>query len=88
MVVRSQEGQAFLEYILILAIIAAMAAALAAALPALGIGNRLIRPVKEDFSRAYRYGHPKVKGPDEQDGPSMHPRIRDSFRIFVRPEPQ
>jgi len=88
MVVRREQGQAVLEYILILAMVVSLAVVLAAALPELGLGNRMIGPVKEEFARAYRYGHIQAKGPDEDDGPSMHPRIRESFRIFVRPEPQ
>jgi hypothetical protein len=50
------------------------------------LAQKLSRPIKEDFSRAYRYGHPQAKGMDD-GGPEYHPRAlgSNSFRVFVNP---
>ncbi len=85
---RSDErGQAITEYILMMSIIAGMAIAVSKALAGLGIADRLMKPIKQDFAAAYRYGHVKAKGYDD-GGPEMLPRgpAPANFRLFINPK--
>lgn len=89
-IVRDERGQAVTEYILLLAIIAAGFLAVGQGLSRVGIAQKLLKPINEDFARAYRYGHPKAKGFDD-GGPEYHPRIytgtgSTNFRMFMSPK--
>lgn len=85
--VRNERGQAVTEYILLLSIIVAAFMLLSKGLTDIGLSKKLLTPVKEDFARAYRYGHPKAKGFDD-GGPENHPRAytggsNNNFRLFI-----
>jgi hypothetical protein len=83
-----EEGQAILEYILLLSIVTGFFVMLMSGLGKFDVGGKLMKPLSSDFAHAYRYGHPKALGYDD-GGPLKHPRAidgTDSFRIFyVRP---
>lgn len=82
-----ESGQAITEYILLLAFVVSLWMAIIGRLGGLDLENKLTKPIKDDFRRAYQWGHPKAVGPGEQDGPKMHPRMTSSenFRIFINP---
>ena len=88
----SEEGQATIEYVLLIAVIAGLFVTLASQLPRLGIANMILDPIKGEFASAYAYGHPEAKGLNDDDGPHMHPRYHpeavggENFRIFINPE--
>lgn len=85
---KSQSGQAVLEYILLLTVVVSLFGVIASTLGKVDIGGKLLGPLSGDFAHAYRYGHPKALGYDD-GGPKKHPRAigGDSFRIFyVRPK--
>lgn len=84
-----ESGQAITEYLLLLLIVVSAYLMLAAGMARSGITEKLMKPLKEDFARAYRYGHPKAKGYEDGE-PQKHPRIpsaegKDNFRIFMSP---
>ncbi len=82
-----EKGQAAVEYVLLLFIIVMAFIGVAAFLSDSRLSSRIMKPIKEDYARAYRYGHVKAKG-YEDGGPEYHPRIVDdggenNFRIFI-----
>ena len=83
---RSVAGQATVEYIMILSVVVALFAVLAMFMKSVGIENKFLKGVRENFARTYQYGHPKAKGFDD-GGPEMHPRVnaQGNFRIFINP---
>jgi len=93
--VKSEQGQGTIEYILILAAIATFALVISKGLKKFDLARRLSAPLTEDFRYAYQYGHPKSRGYDD-GGPKKHPRAsrkdggggsgdEANFRIFIAP---
>lgn len=82
-------GQAITEYLLLLALVASLFLMVTRALDSLGLAEKLVRPVKENYARAYQYGNPKTKG-FEDGGPEMHPRAvgGNNFRMFINRRPR
>lgn len=87
--VRAEQGQGLVEYALLLVIIFGMGRVISGELPRLlkKIGD----PLKGDFVRAYKYGHPKACGFDNDPppcsgSPEKHPRyvLPGSSRMFAR----
>lgn len=83
-----EKGQATLEYILVLGIILLIFAAVMQILTGAGLDKKIMKPITEDFRRAYQFGHPKAKGFEEPGGPDLHPRAEggNNFRIFFNPK--
>lgn len=89
MAMKNEEGQGLTEYILLLAIVASGYLLLVKGMSRIGLAQKLMTPLTQDFASAYRYGHPKAKGFDDPGGPEKHPRIeggKDGFRIFINPK--
>lgn len=85
---RKQEGQALIEYIMLLAIVVTLYALVAKTLSDLGVAKKLTTPITKSFVRTYRYGHPKAAG-YEEGTPKKHPRVpvgEENFRIFINPQ--
>lgn len=89
---RSQSGQATLEYILILSIVVLGVITVFRGLERLDLQSKLRKPIAGEFARAYRYGHPRAKGYEDGNeynsgGPEMHPRVsaEGNFRVFFNP---
>ncbi|MFL5812388.1 MAG: hypothetical protein ACJ763_02325 [Bdellovibrionia bacterium] len=81
--IASEEGQAILEYILLISIVGLLFVGLMNGLGKIDVIKRLMKPLNGDYAHAYQYGHPKALGFDD-GGPQKHPRAigGDSFRIF------
>ncbi len=83
----NEEGQATVEYILILSIVVGVFLALTQSAGLTGLGPSLINSFSKDFAHAYQYGNPKTLGYGENDGPKYHPRViggdETNFRIFI-----
>jgi len=81
-----ESGQTVIEYILLLSIITAAFVVVSKGLTRAGLTRMLMRPLQENFARAYQYGHPEALGYDD-GGPKKHPRAQgeNSFRLFINP---
>ncbi|OFZ19710.1 MAG: hypothetical protein A2X94_16785 [Bdellovibrionales bacterium GWB1_55_8] len=85
---RDERGQAVVEYILLVALVVMAFTIVAGGMERFKVGEALLKPIREDFARAYKYGHPKTTGFDE-GSPSRHPRVtggENNFRIFINPQ--
>jgi hypothetical protein len=57
-----------------------------------GLTQKILKPISNDFAHAYRYGSTTTKGFDEDGGPDNHPRVEpgadggNNFRIFINPQ--
>jgi len=89
---KDQEGQAVLEYILLLSIIVSIYATVTTWVNSYGLAQKMISPVSKDFAATYQFGDPKAAGFDSPGGtPKRHPRIEDCeecFRLFINPSIQ
>lgn len=93
-----QSGQTTVEYVLAIFLVLLLFGVIRKGLAKMEIEQSIMKPLNEDFSRAYRYGHTKAKGfdhgePYNQGGPDLHPRIvpevsKHNFRIFYNPGPK
>ncbi len=83
---RTESGQAIVEYILLLAVIVMVFLAIGRGLGKIGVVGQLSKPLQQDFARTYQYGHPKAKGFDD-GGPEYHPRavVGGKTRVFINP---
>jgi hypothetical protein len=83
----AESGQATLEYILLIAVVVSTFVVMMRGLERFGLGEKMLKPIREDFAYAYKYGHPQARGYDEGE-PRLHPRIevQGSFRIFINPQ--
>lgn len=83
---KSEAGQATLEYILLIAVIVMAFLLVANGISKMGIASQLSKPLQQDYARSYQYGHPKAKG-FEDGGPEYHPRavVDGKTRIFINP---
>jgi len=83
-----EQGQAVLEYILLIAIIVGFYMAVTVGMSKIGLAKKLMLPITGAFAATYQYGHPKAKGYDN-GGPTYHPRAEggeNNFRIFFNPD--
>lgn len=82
----NNKGQALTEYLLMLSAVVMIYLGIAAGLVKLKAATRIMKPFREDFAKAYQYGHTKAKGYDD-GGPENHPLVNDpsnnNFRIFL-----
>lgn len=89
-VLHDESGQSVTEYMLLVVMLISFFFVMYQALEQLGISEMMTAPIREDFARAYRYGHPEAKG-FEEGTPENHPRItpatggNTNFRIFINP---
>jgi hypothetical protein len=87
LVIRRDEGQATIEYILVLSVVVMFAFAVMQGLRRIRLAEKMTAPITKDFAMTYKYGHPKASGPDEGDW-KYHPRMPaggNNFRIFMNP---
>lgn len=85
--VRSERGQATIEYVLMLSIIIGFYMALIKAIEKGQLAERLMGPLVGSYAMTYKYGNPKAKGYDEGT-PENHPRAvvgGNSVRLFINP---
>lgn len=84
---QNEKGQAAVEYVLLLAVAVLLFLVLSGFMSRFGVTRKIMAPIKEDFRRAYQYGHREAKGFDEDGGPELHPRANggNNFRIFINP---
>lgn len=84
---KDERGQAVVEYILILAVITGFFVLVTRALRDEKIASAVLKPLTEEHARAYQFGHPEARGPDDGRGPKLHPRIPGDGggRIFLNP---
>lgn len=82
----SESGQAVIEYVLLLSIVTAAFVVVSQGLTRAGLTRILMKPLRENFARAYQHGHPEALG-FEDGGPKKHPRAQgeNSFRLFINP---
>ena len=87
---RTESGQATVEYVLLLLLVMAMYFLAIHLVRGRNLAGRISEPIKDQFARAYQYGHPKAKGLDEPGGPDHHPRAYDgnNFRLYINPGPR
>lgn len=84
---KNTEGQAVIEYILMLFVVLSAYMILVKGLTDGGAAQKLLQPIQQDFRRAYQFGHPKARG-FEDGAPELHPRVqtgKDNFRLFINP---
>ncbi len=88
MVKKRESGQAVIEYVLLVSMVVGFYVIAINTLKKIGVSDHLLSPLKNEFRRAYQYGHPKAKGLDEGEA-EMHPREvfpeDKNFRIFMNP---
>ncbi len=85
-----EEGQAIMEYIVVVSAIVGIYLIAAEALIRFGLAKKLVAPLTTTFAAAYRYGNVQAKG-YEDGGPSYHPRAdtdgsNNNFRLFFNPD--
>lgn len=86
----SEQGQAVVEYILLVSIVVSFLFILTQALGRIGLGKKLTAPLSKSFAMAYKYGDPRAKGYDEGT-PTYHPRVvggDHNLRLFAIPDPE
>ena len=83
---KTESGQAVTEYMLLLLVILLIFIGVLRVLKGRDLAAGLTAPIRKDFARAYKYGHPQAQGFDEGT-PQKHVRIEDSgnFRLYVNP---
>jgi hypothetical protein len=85
---KDQQGQAVIEYIVLLAIVLSFYAVVSAFISKLGLERKIQASLFGPFASLYKYGHYEAQGYDE-GAPKMHPRIYGgdrNFRIFLNPK--
>ncbi|MBL7716034.1 MAG: hypothetical protein JNL01_11270 [Bdellovibrionales bacterium] len=84
-IVANESGQGMLEYILLIFIIVGVFLGISRGMVKIGLAERMMRPIREDFAYAYRHGHPEARG-YEDGGPKKHPRALQgagSGRMYI-----
>jgi hypothetical protein len=85
----SEEGQAVVEYVLLLLTVTLSYSLVVAGLTKFGLASKLTGAITGNFAAAYRYGRVDAKGYTD-GGPLNHPRAEDpgggNFRIFFNTE--
>ncbi len=84
---RFQSGQTTIEYILMLSIIVSLFVGLSKFMKDSDIGSKILKPITDDYRRAYQFGGTNVKGLDQEEV-EFHPRVTqgNNFKIFVNPK--
>jgi hypothetical protein len=85
---KDESGQAFVEYILLIAILVGFFLTATKWITQKGIQKKFVEAIMRPYVSAYRYGHTQAKGYDD-GGPTFHPRIEtgeNNFRIFLNPD--
>jgi len=83
----NQSGQAIVEYILLISIVVGLFLIVSRGLNQGNLAVVITKPIKEDYAKVYKYGHPKASGVDDPEGPARHPRFEgsNSFRLYINP---
>ncbi len=89
-IIKNNQGQAMIEYVLMMAIILGIYLGVSKGISRLGLDKKITNSITTTFSAAYRYGHVKAKGYDD-GGPAYHPRAdtgggNNNFRVFFNPD--
>ncbi|MEK6705154.1 MAG: hypothetical protein AABZ06_05150 [Bdellovibrionota bacterium] len=89
MVVKHEDGQAILEYILLLMTVVGAYLIVVNSLGKFKLSEKMMAPLNGDFKRAYQYGHPQALGYDD-GGPENHPFAppssgKNNGRLFISP---
>jgi len=84
--IHSNQGQATLEYVLILLIVISSYLFVVRGMMDAGLTQLFLRPIQGDYARAYQFGHPKAEF--DGSGGKNHPRFLgggdNNFRIFLK----
>ena len=84
----NNQGQAVVEYILLLAIVVFCYSLVLNAISGSKAFDNLKKPLEKDYAYTYRYGHPLARGQSD-GGPKYIPTYADpdgqNFRIFINP---
>lgn len=85
--IRDESGQTAMEYLMVVIVIVSVFSVMVRQIREMGLVDRMLTPITEDFAAAYKYGHPRAKGPADPGGPKMHPRVvaPDNFRMVLNP---
>jgi len=85
-ILKNRSGQALTEYVLLLLAIVSGYLLVARGLASAGISSLMLKPLQEDFAKAYQFGHPKAEL--NGDSAKNHPRAQvsgeNNFRIFLQ----
>lgn len=82
-----EDGQATIEYVLILFVAVSLFLTFARLSSRLQIEQKIMRPITEDFAHAYRLGDPHARAADEPRGPEKIARKAGEERLFLNPDP-
>ncbi len=74
---RSESGQAIVEYILMLAVVLSAFLIVQRGLGKIGLMKRMMEPLNKEFAKAYQYGHPAADS--FASGSPKHP----ANRLFI-----
>lgn len=84
-----ESGQALTEYVLLLVLITLIYVLIVKQFKGMGLADKMLKPLQEQYAYTYRYGDPRARGPDD-GGPIRHPRAvtgsENNFRLFLNPE--
>lgn len=81
---KNEQGQAVLEYILMLSVVVTLFGIVMQSMGKIGLAQKVQKSIMGPFASAYQFGHVKAKG--FEDGPEYHPRAvggNNNFRIFI-----
>ncbi len=83
----STAGQSTIEYILMLSIIVSLFVTFSRFFRDSQIASKILKPITEDYRRAYQFGAVNVKGLGQEEVEN-HPRVSEgnNFKIFVNPK--
>jgi hypothetical protein len=84
--VRGRDGQALVEYVIMLLVVVSSYLFVVRGLMDAGITQLFVRPIKGDYVKAYQFGHPKAEF--DGSGGKNHPRFlgggENNFRLFMK----
>jgi hypothetical protein len=87
----NESGQTIVEFVLLMIIVVLGFIFVSKGLTVVGFKKGLektvMSPITTDFAMAYKYGHPKAKGPDE-GSLDHHPMNESEFKLFLNPVAQ
>lgn len=90
----NSSGQGTIEYILVILIVFVLARTAMVGIDSMKLSERLLKPVREDYAQAFKYGHPKAVGADEINsgipskgyGPPRGGTGGANTRMFINPQ--